>query len=170
MSVLILTIFWNICVELALYGLLVTRVLKCFVTPTLAYTTQVDESVLNICIETQPVIDYLCWICFVTTASDSRIKMLCYADFNIHRSRRRKCVTYLYWNSTGYWLYVLYLLCQYVKWLAYFFQILCYVDFKIYLSSRRKCYMSVLILTRFLSMCWTSFARTASSSSIKMLC
>ena len=49
-----------ISVELALYGLLVTRVLKCFVTPTLTYAAQVDESVLNICIETQQVIDYMC--------------------------------------------------------------------------------------------------------------
>ena len=96
MSVLILTRFWNICVELALYGLLVTRVLKCFVTPTLTYTAQADESVLNICIETQQVIDYMCQTCFVTTASDSRIKTLCDADINIHRSSRRKCVTYLY--------------------------------------------------------------------------
>ena len=60
MSVLILTTFWNICVELALYGLLVTRVLKCFVTPTLTYTAVVDESVLHICIETQQAIDYMC--------------------------------------------------------------------------------------------------------------
>ena len=59
MSVLILTRFWNICVELALYGLLVIRVLKCFVTPTLTYTAQVDESVLHICIEAQQVIDYV---------------------------------------------------------------------------------------------------------------
>ena len=60
MSVLILTIFWNICVELALYGLLVTRVLKRFVTPTLTYTAQVGESALHICIEIQLVIDYMC--------------------------------------------------------------------------------------------------------------
>ena len=60
MSVLILTRFWNICVELALYGLLVTRVLKCFVTQTLTYAAQVDESVLHICIHTQHVIDYMC--------------------------------------------------------------------------------------------------------------
>ena len=39
---------------------LVTRVLKWFVTPTLTYTAQVDESVLHICIETQQVIDYMC--------------------------------------------------------------------------------------------------------------
>ena len=76
MSVLILTRFGNICVELAFYGLLVTRVLKFFVTPTLAYTAQVDESLLHICIETQQVIDYKCCTCFVMTASDSRINML----------------------------------------------------------------------------------------------
>ena len=51
MFVLILTRFWNICAELALYGLLVIRVLKCLVTPTLTYTAQVDESVLHIFIE-----------------------------------------------------------------------------------------------------------------------
>ena len=36
------------------------RVLKRFVTPTLTYTAQVDESVLHICFETQHVIDYMC--------------------------------------------------------------------------------------------------------------
>ena len=66
MSVLTLTRFWNICVELALYGLLVTRVLKCFVTPTLTYTAQGDDSVLHICIETQQVVDYMCCSCFVS--------------------------------------------------------------------------------------------------------
>ena len=60
MSVLILTRFWNICVELALHGLLVTRVSQYFVTQTLTYTAQVDESVLHICIEAQQVIDYMC--------------------------------------------------------------------------------------------------------------
>ena len=60
MSVLILTKFWNICVELALCGLLVTRVLKCFVTPTLAYTAQVDESVLDISFETHLIVEYMC--------------------------------------------------------------------------------------------------------------
>ena len=40
------------------------RVLKCFVTPTLTYTAQVDESVLHIWIETQQVIDYVCCTCF----------------------------------------------------------------------------------------------------------
>ena len=73
MSVFILTRFWNICVELALYGLLVTRVLKCFVMPTSTYTAQVDESVLHICIDTQQVNDYMCCTCFVCTSSDSRI-------------------------------------------------------------------------------------------------
>ena len=49
------------------------RVLKCFVTPTLTYAAQVDESVLHICIKTQEVIDYMCCSCFVSTSSDSRI-------------------------------------------------------------------------------------------------
>ena len=65
MSVLILARFWNICVELAWYGLLVTRVLKCYATPTLTYTAQTDETVLHICIETQQVIDYMCCIYLV---------------------------------------------------------------------------------------------------------
>ena len=73
MSVLILTRFWNICVKLALYGLLVTCVLKRSVTPTLTFTAQVDESVLHICIETQQVIDYMFCTCCVCTSSDSRI-------------------------------------------------------------------------------------------------
>ena len=50
-----------------------TRALKCFVTQTLTYTAQVDESVLHICIETQQVIYYMCCTCFVSTSSDSRI-------------------------------------------------------------------------------------------------
>ena len=73
MSDLTFTRLLSICVELALYGLLVTRVLKCFVTPTLAYTAQVDESVLHICIETQQVIDYMCCTCIVSSSSDSGI-------------------------------------------------------------------------------------------------
>ena len=49
------------------------RVLKCFVTPTLTYTAQVDESELHICIKTQQVINYMFCTCFVSTPSDSRI-------------------------------------------------------------------------------------------------
>ena len=49
------------------------RVLNCFVTPTLTYTAQADESVLHIWIETQQVIDYVCCTCFVITSNDSRI-------------------------------------------------------------------------------------------------
>ena len=48
-------------------------VLKCFVTPTLTYTAQADESVLYIWIETQQVIEYVCCTCFVGTSNDSRI-------------------------------------------------------------------------------------------------
>ena len=48
------------------------RVLKCFVTPTLTYTAQVDENVLHIWIETQQAIDYVCCTCFVSTSNDSR--------------------------------------------------------------------------------------------------
>ena len=49
------------------------RVLQCFVTKTLTYTAQVDESVLHIWIETQQVIDYVFCTCFVRTSNDSRI-------------------------------------------------------------------------------------------------
>ena len=47
------------CVELALGVLLVIRVLKCFVTPTLTYTDQVDESVLYICFASRYIIKYM---------------------------------------------------------------------------------------------------------------
>ena len=49
MSVLSFTGLLSICVKLQLSVLLVIGVLKCFVTPTLTYTAQVDESVLHIC-------------------------------------------------------------------------------------------------------------------------
>ena len=55
------------------------RVLKCFVTPTLTYTAQVDESVLHICIETLKIIEYMFWTGIVRTDNDSRFNMLCYA-------------------------------------------------------------------------------------------
>ena len=54
------------------------RVLICFVTPTLTYTAQVDESVLHIWIETQEIIDYVCCKCFVITSNDSRIFFKCF--------------------------------------------------------------------------------------------
>ena len=47
------------------------RVLKFFVTPTLTYTAQVDESVLHIWIETQQAIDYVCCTCLVSTSNYS---------------------------------------------------------------------------------------------------
>ena len=59
-SVFKLNMLLIICVELALYVRLVIPDLKCFVTPTLTYTAQVDESVLHICIETQQIIEYMC--------------------------------------------------------------------------------------------------------------
>ena len=49
----------SICVELALSVLLVIRVLKCFVTPTLTYTAQVDDSVLHICFDSHYIIEYM---------------------------------------------------------------------------------------------------------------
>ena len=57
MSVVIPTRFSTVCVDFPLEGLPGTRVLKCFVTPTLTYTAQVDESVLHTCIDNQPTID-----------------------------------------------------------------------------------------------------------------
>ena len=60
MSVVTLTRFSTVCVDFPLEGRLGTRVLKCFVTPTLTYAAEADESVLHICIETQQVIDYMC--------------------------------------------------------------------------------------------------------------
>ena len=82
------------------------------------YAAQVDENMVHICNETQQVIDYMCWTCFVSTSSDSRIKMLCCADFNIHRSSRRKCVTYMYLNSQNYRVYVLNVHCKDCSWFA----------------------------------------------------
>ena len=58
-SVLILIVLSNICVELALLVLLMIGVLKCFVTPTLAYTARLDESVLHICFYSHYVIEYM---------------------------------------------------------------------------------------------------------------
>ena len=73
---------------------------------TLIYTAQVDESVLHVCFDTHQIFSR-CWTSFVNTVSDSRIKMVFYANLNIYRSSRRKCVTYLYWNSQNYRVYVL---------------------------------------------------------------
>ena len=93
--------------------LLVIRVLICFVTLTITYTAQVDENVLHICFYYHYVIEYMRWTFIDCTASDSCFKMLCYADFNIHRSSRRKCVTYLFLFSLCYWVYALNSLCTY---------------------------------------------------------
>ena len=82
-------------------------VLKYFVTPTLTYTAQVDEGVLHICFDSDYIIEYIPWTCLVSDGSDSRFKMLSYADFNIYRSSRRKCVTYLFWITLDYWVYAL---------------------------------------------------------------
>ena len=47
-SVLKLTTLLNICVENELQGLLMIRLLKCFVSPTQTYTAQHDENVMHI--------------------------------------------------------------------------------------------------------------------------
>ena len=49
----------SICVELALGVLLVIRILKCFVTPTLTYTAQVDEKLLHIGFDSYYIIEYM---------------------------------------------------------------------------------------------------------------
>ena len=54
------------------------RVLKCFVTPTLTFTAQVDESVLHFWIETQQGIEYVCCTSFVSTSNVSRIFFKCF--------------------------------------------------------------------------------------------
>ena len=58
-SVLILIILLNICYELALEVLLVIGVLKCFVTHILAYTAQLEESVLHFCFDSHYIIEYM---------------------------------------------------------------------------------------------------------------
>ena len=59
-SVLNHTTLLSIFAEIELQRLLVIRALKCFVTPTLTYTAQVDESMLHICFETNHIIEYMC--------------------------------------------------------------------------------------------------------------
>ena len=49
----------SICAELALSVLLVIRVLKYFVTPTLTYTAQVDEKLLHIGFDSHYIIEYM---------------------------------------------------------------------------------------------------------------
>ena len=49
--VLSLTGLLSMCVELALGVLLMIRVLKFFLTPTLTYTTKLDESMLHVCFD-----------------------------------------------------------------------------------------------------------------------
>ena len=49
----------SICIELALSVLLVIRVLKCFGTPTLTYTAQVDEKILYIGFDSHYIIEYM---------------------------------------------------------------------------------------------------------------
>ena len=70
----------SVCVELPLSVLLVIRFIKCFVTPTLTYTAQVDEGVLHICFDFRYIIEYMRWSYFVSTAGDSRFKTLSHPD------------------------------------------------------------------------------------------
>ena len=49
----------SICVGLRLSVLLVIRVLKCFVTPSLTYTAQVEESDLHISFESHWITEYM---------------------------------------------------------------------------------------------------------------
>ena len=103
----------TMCVELPLSVLLVIRVQKCFVTLTLSYTAQAVQSVLHICFDSHYIIQNVRCTCFVSTASDSGFKTLCYADFNMYRSSRRTCGTYLFRFSLYYTVYSLNLLCKY---------------------------------------------------------
>ena len=92
--------------------------LKCFVTPTLTCTAQVDEGVLHINFDTPHIIEYICWTCFVSTAIDTCFNMFCYADFNIYRTCWRKRVAYLFWISPHYWVYLLKWNCKDCLWFA----------------------------------------------------
>ena len=69
-TVLSLTGLLSMCDQLALSVLLVIRVLKFFVTPTLTYTAQVDESVLHICFEFHYIIEYVRGKNSISTASN----------------------------------------------------------------------------------------------------
>ena len=146
------------------------RGLICFGSPTSTYTAHVDESVLHVCFDTHQIFWlYMCCTCYVRTASDSRIKMLFFADFNIYRFSRRTCVTSVLKLNR-----LLIMCCT------------CFVstssDSRIFL----KCFdrptltytaqvdESVLHLFdthQILEyMCWTCFVWTPSDSRIKMLC
>ena len=98
----ILIMLLSKCVVLSFSVLLVMRVLKCYVSPTLTYACEVDENVLHICFDSHYIIEYMPWTCFINTSIDSRSKMLCYADFDIYRSIRRKSVTYLFLSPLCY--------------------------------------------------------------------
>ena len=110
------------------------------------------------------------WTCFISTASDLYSKILCYADFSIYRSSRRKCVTYLFWISLDYWVYALNLRCMYSYWFAFENAFLRRLN--IYSSSRRKCFIHICFEFQWIIeyMRWTCFIGTAGDSRSKMLC
>ena len=128
--------------------------LICFDMLTLTYTAQVEENVLHICFESHHIIEYISWNWIAKTACDSRFKMLCYADFNIHRSSRRKYVACyadfnIYRTSRQSVLLIGFLthhIIEYIcwNWIAKTnnnscFKIICNANYNIYHSRRRKC-------------------------------
>ena len=146
------------------------RVLKCYVTTTLTYTAQVDESVLYFWIETQQGIEYVCCTCFVSTSNDSRIFFKCFVTQTLTyiAQVRGRCDTYLYWNSPDYWVYVLKFLCK----AANDYRLKCFVTpilantAQVNESVLHDCFDTHQI---FEYMCWPCIVRTANDSRIKML-
>ena len=112
------------------------RVLKCFVTPTLTYTAQVDESMLHICFESLHIIEYICWNWIAKTASDSRFKMLCTLTLT-YTAQVDESVLHINFDTHH--------IIEYICWSCFVstatdtcFNMVCYADFSIYRSSRRK--------------------------------
>ena len=114
------------------------RVLKCFVTPTLTYTAQVDEGVLHICIKTQQVIDYMCCSCSVSTSGNSRIFFKRFVTPTLtYAAQVDESVLHVCFDT----LQVTYYMCCtcFVSTpIESRIKMHCYADFNIYRSSRRK--------------------------------
>ena len=119
------------------------RVLKCFVTSTLAYTAQVDESVLYICfimllsICVELALSVLLVIrvlkCFVTPTLTSTAQVdekLLHIGFDCHY-----IIEYMLWTCFTSTASVLR------------YKMLCYADFNIRRSSWRKCVTHLLLLS-----------------------
>ena len=109
---------------------------KCFVTPTLTYTAQVDESILHICIVTEHVTDNMCCSCFVSPCSDSHIKILCYAVFT-YTTQVDESVLHICIETQPVIDYMC-CTCFVITSSELRIKMLCYADFNIHRSSRRK--------------------------------